>query len=271
MCAIVFYQLIKTMNRGICNRTVIPLRAAADHRSEIVNQLFFAEYFEVLAENEEWAQVRMLDHTAYVGWLQKEQFVRIPESVPEPLFQGAYQLVDLQNSTLLPGTKIYKQIPHVITELLSFPKEGSINLRRPNTSDFHSEVQALCAYYKGAPYLWGGRTRYGIDCSGLTQAMYAHFGLLLPRDAYQQATYGELIEDLSQVQQGDLAFFGEEGGRITHVGFILHPNLIFHASGYVRQDPFDKQGIYNEKQEKYTHKLRFVKRLLTFKATDPCQ
>ena len=116
--------------------------------------------------------------------------------------------------------------------------------------------------YLDAPYLWGGRSPFGIDCSGLVQMTYKLSGIKLPRDAGQQASCGTTINLLSEAQAGDLAFFDNEEGIITHVGIILPNNQIIHASGRVRVDSLDHEGIYNVKKKQYSHKLRLIKRII---------
>ena len=113
--------------------------------------------------------------------------------------------------------------------------------------------------YLNAPYLWGGRSPLGIDCSGLSQMVYRLQGINLPRDAYQQAEIGTTVVKLEESEAGDLAFFENNEGKIVHVGIIMENNYVIHASGKVRIDSIDKQGIFNRELAAYTHKLRLIK------------
>ena len=116
--------------------------------------------------------------------------------------------------------------------------------------------------YLNAPYLWGGRSPFGIDCSGLTQMTYRLQGTEIPRDAQQQAELGKTLSFIEESQPGDLAFFDNSEGKIIHVGLILENNYIIHASGKVRIDRLDQQGIYNNEIRSHTHKLRLIKSII---------
>lgn len=122
------------------------------------------------------------------------------------------------------------------------------------------KIRNIALDYLDVPYLWGGRSKCGIDCSGFSQQVYRHFGIKLPRDAYQQAEQGEVVGFLQEVECGDLAFFDNEEGRITHVGIMLSTHEIIHASGKVRIDKIDHQGIINSETGTRTHQLRIIKR-----------
>ncbi|WP_085473034.1 C40 family peptidase [Sphingobacterium psychroaquaticum] len=250
---------------GRCNLTVVPLRAEASHRSEMVSQVLFGEEFVILQEEADWAFVRLHD-PVYEGWIQKGQYVSL-----EPMPGGTASLieslvVDVEGATartaervvhLVPGTKIMIN-DYRATTTEWFEIEGK--LRKPTIDDFDVELKRLVTHYKDTPYLWGGRSDAGIDCSGLTLACYRHFGIDLPRDAYQQAELGEVVDFLSEIKAGDLAFFDNADGKITHVGMMLDAETILHASARVRVDKMDSEGIFNKEWNRYTHKLRIVKR-----------
>ena len=125
-----------------------------------------------------------------------------------------------------------------------------------------AKITETAFQYLNAPYLWGGKSIFGIDCSGLVQVVYSMVGIQLLRDASDQVESGEVIDFLSETKAGDLAFFENPDGRIVHVGILLNSHQIIHSSGWVKIETIDSQGIISEQTGTYTHKLRVVKRLI---------
>lgn len=253
---------------GACRLSIVPMRAEAAHRSEMVTQLLFLEHFEVLDQVEGWAFVRtQLDQ--YEGWIQEgqfsfvssEEYMRWPQTEQVLVgFKGALIQCGEAQLFLQHGTFLPAHTQEVVLGSLVYRWEE--DFRSVTGSDFQQHFLALAKSYHLSPYLWGGRSRLGIDCSGFSQVVFRHFDIKLPRDAYQQAELGETVVDIADGQPGDLAFFDNEAGRITHVGILINAHQIIHASGSVRIDPIDATGIYNEEQKKYSHKLRIVKRFV---------
>ncbi|MDD4848070.1 MAG: C40 family peptidase, partial [Bacteroidales bacterium] len=132
---------------------------------------------------------------------------------------------------------------------------------RPIKTD-RENVIATAKVFLNAPYLWGGKSPFGLDCSGLTQTVFNMNGITLPRDAYLQALEGETVNLIEEALPGDLLFFDNQEGRIIHVGILAHDNTIIHSSGHVRIDPVDHYGIYNKEAQSYSHKLRIIKRII---------
>ncbi len=250
--------------QAVCNLSVVPLRAAASHRSEQVSQLIFGEYFTILEEQVDWVFVKVSD-PVYEGWLQRGQYGMLEEGSNDfsiiDVGDALLKVGDASAVPLLHGAVVPSEDALIINGQLCQLEEAV--LRKPKSSDLLSELPRLIDYYLGAPYLWGGRSRFGIDCSGLSQLVYRHFAISLARDASQQALQGDTVDFLQEACVGDLAFFDNEEGHITHVGILLDSERIFHASARVRIDAIDTTGIFDAETKTYTHRLRIIKRLFT--------
>ncbi len=251
---------------GICNLANIPLRFEPSDRSEIVSQVLFGEHFEVLETQQQWAKIR-LQYDGYEGWIDSKQYQRISEPDYRQLSQDAVVLnADLVEYISAPNNLL---MPIPLGASLSFLNHPEINttnfefegLRVSGIKPKPNLVQTAFLYLN-APYLWGGKTPFGIDCSGFTQMVYKLNGYHLLRDASQQATQGDALSFIEESEPGDLAFFDNEEGRIIHVGIIMEDNYIIHASGKVRIDRLDHLGIYNAEVNKHTHKLRVIKKVI---------
>lgn len=251
---------------GICNLAMIPLRAEASDRSEIVSQVLFGEHFEVLEQHKQWSLIK-IQYDEYQGWIDTKQFQVISEANYKYLSSDAIILnADLIEYITAPNNLL---IPIPLGASLSFLNNPEINVAffdfegtkisglKPKNNIITSSFM-----YLNAPYLWGGKTPFGIDCSGFTQMVYKLNGYKLLRDASQQALQGEALSFIEESEPGDLAFFDNEEGKIIHVGIIMENNYIIHASGKVRIDRLDHLGIYNAESNKHTHKLRVIKKII---------
>jgi gamma-D-glutamyl-L-lysine dipeptidyl-peptidase len=253
------------MEYGICNLAVIPLRAEPSDKSEQVSQILFGEAFEIVEWTDRWARVvTAIDD--YEGWIGRLQFVMLGhlafkslKQVPPPItYRAVTQAWKKPNNTVL-------YLP--IGSSLVFLKGITCHI---NNEKFEiigeiGETESLeltAKSFLNTAYLWGGRTHYGIDCSGFTQMVYRLQGIQLRRDARQQAEQGNVVNFIKDARLGDLAFFDNEEGHITHVGMMLNNGAIIHASGRVKIDSIDGKGIYSEELKRYTHKLKIIKRYL---------
>lgn len=229
------------------------------------------EHFAILEEKEDWLKIKTaIDN--YECWISHKQYSPIREKTfselqaqPAPQANELFSLViDKNNNTTLPivmGSKFpgFEKGNFKLEENSSYQFEGTVT---ENKKTDPKSILETAHQFLNAPYLWGGRTCWGIDCSGFTQMAYSINGFQLPRDAYQQAELGSPLSFVEEAEPGDLAFFDNEEGKITHVGIILNNNQIIHASGRVRIDKFDHYGIFHTERKKYSHLLRVIKRIL---------
>jgi len=254
---------------GLCNLSLVSMRAEPSDRSEMVSQLLFGDHFEIFEETDRWIRIKT-GYDDYEGWIDSKQYCVIDANT--------YNSLDTENTLL--GLKIHHPIRNSVTDevtnivagsTLPGYADGRFKIEntvysvvhpplKPKQDLFPSEVANAAKFYLNAPYLWGGRSVFGIDCSGLSQMVFKQFNIRLKRDAWQQALQGRNVDFLEEAKAGDLAFFDNEEGKIIHVGIMLSNNRIIHASGRVKSDVIDTEGIYSTELRRYTHKLRIIKR-----------
>jgi hypothetical protein len=255
---------------GICRVAVAPLRADASDRSEIVSQLLFADHVEIIQKEERWWLVQN-GYDGYEGWLDFRQLAPISQNqfaemhdchLLAPLsFNNTLTAEDGSLYHLCPGSNL-PFLKNGICYAGAEPYKLGFDVHDSHETDFKADVTATAKFFQNIPYLWGGRNLFGLDCSGFTQLVFKLLGIKLNRDASQQAEQGELVGFLAECKPGDVAFFDNDEGKITHVGIMLSPNEIIHASAKVKIDPIDDQGIFNKELGKYSHKLRIIKRFV---------
>ena len=255
---------------GFCNLSIVPCRKETSDKSEMVTQLLFGEYFEILEEFKNWLRIRSgID--GYEGWIDIKQCLPVSKETYQSLKKQAPSYVADILGVLTDETDEIS-FPVTIGSLLHFTKAKEISIEKrkfsfegntlsPTGKVKRSKLVEDAFTFLNSPYLWGGRTPLGIDCSGFTQMVYRLNGVNLKRDASQQAEQGEVLSFPEETEAGDLAFFDNEEGAITHVGIVLEKGQIIHASGKVHVDKFDHLGIYSETQKRYTHTLRVLKKM----------
>lgn len=250
----------------ICVVSAAPVRKEAAHRSEMISQLLFGETLEILEEKDEWFKVKST-YDNYEGWLTHHLVQPIDEATataPQP-----YVTTGLLNPLTLPNGLLNLPMGSTLTgyneetRLLWDDLHKYHGTFRNTTNAFKEDLLwKTIQPWLNAPYLWGGRTFMGVDCSGFVQVVFKVLGIPMQRDAYQQATEGSPVEDIAHAKTGDVAFFQNENGRITHVGIVLGGDTIVHASGKVRVDTLTADGIFAEEIKKRTHHLHSVKRFI---------
>jgi hypothetical protein len=245
----------------------VPCRAEASDSSEQVTQLLFGETIKVYEKKRSWYRVKTA-HDSYECWMDENQFQFITQREFEQLNEkkpfvvsDLAEVLTKEDGTELMTVLMGSNLPNIKNKIVDVKEatwkfEG--NSLDSNETQEKGKLTENAVMLLNAPYQWGGRSPFGIDCSGFVQLVYKLNGIYLPRDASQQASMGQALSFIEEAEEGDLAFFDNEEGNITHVGIILSNNRIIHASGNVRIDKLDHQGIYNQEKRDYSHRLRLI-------------
>ncbi|EPR74455.1 Dipeptidyl peptidase VI [Winogradskyella psychrotolerans RS-3] len=249
------------MQYGICNLGIVPIRLEPTDTSEMVTQALYGDYFKVLEQRKQWSRIRFA-FDKYEGWIDNKQYLEIEES--------NYNNLDKSDINL--SKDLIEFVSDTSNNLYPIPVGSDLNSLALFNHNFDGtaltskstkeNIIKSSFLFLNAPYLWGGKTPFGIDCSGFTQMVYKLNGYKLSRDASEQATQGEALSFIEESEPGDLAFFDNAEGNITHVGIIMEDNYIIHAHGKVRIDRLDHSGIYNIDKNIHTHKLRVIKKIV---------
>jgi gamma-D-glutamyl-L-lysine dipeptidyl-peptidase len=255
---------------GICRLSLVPVRQNPSDKSEQVSQLLFGEHYYVFFYDKDTKWLRIKSYfDKYEGWIDNKQHTSISKEYFDHILNADFKITTDLTSTLL-----YKKSPLLIlmgsiipvtnTELFKIEEQFAFNgeAKAQGQRRDYEFLKTTAQRYLNSPYQWGGKSPFGIDCSGFVQMVYKICGYKLPRDAWQQAESGEQVADFTKLKPGDIAFFKNEEEKISHVGIILENNRIIHASGRVRIDNLDHTGILNIESGQYTHKLHQIKRIL---------
>ena len=254
---------------AICPFTVVPIRTSANHKSEMGSQLLFGEVVEVLeTKGRQWTKVRCLSDE-YIGWSPSSQLRDLsPKEAPRFREQFAYSL-DLFHTLMgvdeaLPIT-LGSRLPSFDGMRFSL---GTQDFTFSGQAVFPDDIKQGPAFVikiarklLNAPFLWGGRTVFGIDSPALVQLAYQIAGYEMPRTSELQVNRGDSIDFVEQAMPGDIAFFENTQGKISHSGILLPDSKIIHVHERVRIDAIDHYGVFNYQEGKYTHRLRLVKRI----------
>jgi len=239
-------------------------------KAEIGSQLLFGDAFTASKKSDDskWLYIETL-YDEYLGWVDTKQIKEVSneyfntfKNTPSPLSKGLMGLIKgekrffpiVMGSTL----PLFKNNIIRIDEDY-YEYEGEFVYPQKSSSVF---IEQTARFYLHSPYLWGGKSHFGIDCSGFVQQVYKLNGYELPRDSFKQAEMGVNVP-FAEMLPGDLAYFHNVNGRIIHVGIVLDNQQIIHASGEVRIDRLDENGILNVDKNSYTHKLSVIRRLIS--------
>ena len=258
------------MLKGICKTTLIPMRKEPFESSEMVSQVLFGDTYTIIDEVKNWYKIK-LDFDGYLGWIDAKLINLIDESVFLNIEISETYVTDKLITTatikgeagifyLLAGSTLYNLRGNNFTIA-----ENNYQLTFPISSTTFTKSETIifaALQFVNIPYIWGGRSSFGLDCSGLVQTACKIGGFKVARDSSQQALDGELINSIDDAKPSDLLFFENENRKIVHVGILLSPGKIIHSSGYVRIDTVDKVGIFNQDRKEYTHKLKIIKRFI---------
>ncbi|MBT8313538.1 MAG: C40 family peptidase [Maribacter sp.] len=248
------------MQYGICHLSIIPIRSEAVETAEMISQVLYGEHFKVLEQRKHWCKLRSAFDKCE-GWVQnvqitllnEEQYKELDSDTSPEYTIDLVSYVEIDKSNLLPivlGSVFHKNSDHI--------HEGNLISSKQKKPDLINTA----LLYLNAPYLWGGKTPFGIDATGFTQMVYRINGYNLVRSAAGQAAQGTALSFIEESEAGDLAFFDNNEGIIDHVGILMDNNYIIHVHGKVRIDRIDHTGIFNNDSKSYTHQLRVIKKII---------
>ncbi len=258
---------------GITELNIVPVRAEHKEQSEQITQLLFGETFIITEKKGSWFKINST-FDKYTGWIDnklctiisEETYTQInnsPKTITNEIITIAFKNNEKTPNLILSGS----YLPFYNSKTKTFSIGENIyhlesEIENNNNSDIRQNIIKTAKQYLNSPYLWGGRTQFGIDCSGFSQIVLKINNINIPRDASQQVNSGKTVNIIYDIKPGDLAFFDNSEGKIIHVGILISNDKIIHASGKVRIDKIDHQGIYNSEIKKYTHNLRVVQNII---------
>jgi hypothetical protein len=261
---------MEIIDYGVCRLSVVPVRKDPGHVSEQVTQLLFGDHYEVVESGKDgWLRI-VIHFDQYTGWINGKQH----QSISREYFSHIND-ADFKITTDVTASLLYNKSPLAVlmgsvipissTELFKMEEQFAFNGEAKNVGQKREFefLKVVASKYLNSPYLWGGKNPFGIDCSGFTQMVYKIAGYRLFRDAWQQATQGKSIKTFADAKPGDLAFFSNTDGKITHTGIVISKDKIIHASGKVRIDQITEAGIINSETKKQTHTLSNFRRILS--------
>jgi hypothetical protein len=257
------------VEKGVCRLSVVPVRTKPLDSSEMVTQLLFGDHYSVVEENNRgtWVRVKVY-FDGYEGWIDRKQHYQIPEAYFDQINNADYKVCLDRSTTILFKKRtlailLGSVLPIASVELFKVEEQFAFNGESKSLGETwgFERLKQVAFKFLNAPYLWGGKTPFGVDCSGFTQMVFKISGYRLERDSAMQNRQGRAVDSLAEAQPSDLCFFGTKT-KITHVGILLENNRVIHASGYVRIDEITEEGIINIDTGVKTHSLNSIRRII---------
>jgi hypothetical protein len=262
---------MEILDHGVCRLSVVPVRMEANDKGEQVTQLLFGDHYIVTEQtgDRKWLRI-IINYDQYEGWIDSKQHHAIAPEYYEYLNRAEFKITtDVTASILYNKSQqlilIGSMIPISSFELFKMEEQFAFNGEAKNVGQKREFefLKNIAFKYLNAPYAWGGKSPFGIDCSAFTQMVFKICGYKLFRDSGQQSSQGKAVSNIDERQAGDLAFFKNDSGRVNHVGILLEGDRIIHASGRVRIDHLNEEGILNLDTKIYSHQLSHIRRILT--------
>jgi gamma-D-glutamyl-L-lysine dipeptidyl-peptidase len=261
---------METLDFGVCRLSIVPVRALASDKSEQVTQLLFGDHYEVINQTSDknWLHIK-INFDQYQGWIDAKQHHSILREYFEYLNRAEFKITTDVTSSIL-----YNKSPQIILIGSMIPISSSELFKMEEQFAFNGEAKNLgqkrefeflknvAMKYLNAPYVWGGKGPFGVDCSGFVQMVFKICGYRLFRDSKQQANQGKSFKEVESGKPGDLVFFKNGEDKVNHVGILLDDDKIIHASGRVRVDHLNEEGILNLERKVYTHQFSHIRRIL---------
>jgi hypothetical protein len=243
-----------------CSVSISPVRANPQDTAEMTSQLVFGETVLIHESLSPWC---LIESTVdgYKGYVDQKQLLHLNEAEFISWVERRHVLPDFHTVIHTPWGKQHVFMGAFLAKDATFDigkNQFVWDLTQTTTQSL--DMMSVARSLLNVPYLWGGKTSAGIDCSGYMQLIFRLMGVDLPRDARDQQLCGEDIA-FEHVKTGDLAFFHNEKGNVTHVGLLDGEGNIFHASGWVRNDKLTFDGIVHRASGMLTHHLHSIKRI----------